>query len=64
MGEVVFLEKVFLKSRQSTKRLRGVELFNLWLLKDLASLGWKVIVPCHRSWTSCLPLRGTAKTAA
>ena len=43
-----FLEKVFLKPRRAP--VRGVELFNLNLLRDLAALAYRVVVPVHATW--------------
>lgn len=45
---VLFLDKVFLKPRK--KNLRGVELFNLSLIRDLARQGIKLLAPIHYSW--------------
>ena len=45
---LLFLDKSFLKPRKTN--LRGVELFNLGLIKDLAGAGIRVDVPAHGSW--------------
>jgi len=45
---LLFLDKVFLKPRKTN--LRGVELFNLGLIRDLAREGIKLAVPIHVSW--------------
>lgn len=45
---LLFLEKVFLRPR--TDPVRGVELFNLNLLRDLVDLCDHVTVPIHTSW--------------
>ena len=48
---LLFLEKVFLRARADVP-LRGVELFNLALLRDLAKLGYRIEMPVVRSWES------------
>jgi glycosyltransferase involved in cell wall biosynthesis len=45
---VLFLDKVFLRPRKQT--LRGVELFNLSLIRDLGREGIKLTIPIHHSW--------------
>ena len=45
---VLFLDKVFLKPRKTN--LRGVELFNLTLIQDLARDGFSLTIPIHYSW--------------
>ena len=45
---ILFLEKVFL--RRAPAALRGVELFNMQLLRDLHALGHRIAVPAHPSW--------------
>lgn len=45
---VLFLDKVFLRPRKRT--LRGVELFNLSLIRDLVREGFQLTVPVHDSW--------------
>lgn len=50
---VLFLDKVFLRDR-SRVPLRGVELFNLNLLRDLVGLGIPVTVVAHPSWNDDL----------
>ncbi|MDD5483438.1 MAG: glycosyltransferase family 4 protein [Kiritimatiellae bacterium] len=45
---LLFLDKVFLKPRKAN--LRGVELFNLNLLKDLVREEFRPTVPVHFSW--------------
>lgn len=45
---VLFLEKVFL--RKAPEVLRGVELFNLALIRDLLRLGHAVEVPADATW--------------
>jgi len=45
---VLFLDKVFLKPRKTN--LRGVELFNLTLIQDLARAGFSLTMPIHYSW--------------
>lgn len=47
---VAFLEKVFLNKRTKTLALRGVELFNLNLIRDLCSLGVHVSLFAEPSW--------------
>ena len=49
-GRRAFLEKVFLGRRRPTDALRGVELFNLRLLRELASLGRPVLLFLDSSW--------------
>jgi len=49
---VLFLDKVFLRPRK--QNLRGVELFNLSLIRDLAREGIKLTVPIHHSWKSAV----------
>lgn len=56
-GHILFLDKVFLQPFSTP--LRGVELFNLLLLKDLKALGARVHVYATKSWAPVLePLRG------
>ena len=45
---ILFLDKVLLRPR--TEPVRGVELFNLNLLRDLAGRGHDITLPVHRSW--------------
>lgn len=45
---LLFLDKVFLKPRKTN--LRGVELFNLGLIQDLARNGFALTIPIHYSW--------------
>ena len=47
---VAFLEKVFLDRRASASSLRGVELFNLRLVRDLCALGIEVVFFAEPSW--------------
>jgi glycosyltransferase involved in cell wall biosynthesis len=49
---ILFLDKVFLKRKRDP--LRGVELFNLNLLRDLLRLGYRVRVVADRSWKDTL----------
>jgi glycosyltransferase involved in cell wall biosynthesis len=51
-ASILFLEKVFLKRREAPAR--GVEIFNLNLVRDMASLGAAVTVPAHASWAEDL----------
>ena len=46
--DILFLEKIFL--RRAPAALRGVELFNIQLLRDLHALGHRIAVPAHPSW--------------
>lgn len=55
---VLFLEKVFLKRRKNGAQLRGVEIFNLNLIREMASLGAKVTVVCEKSWASVISAEG------
>ena len=48
MKKVLFLEKVFLKERKSPK-LRGVELFNFSLIKDLLAQNIEIFSIVHIS---------------
>lgn len=47
-GDVLFVDKVFLS--ECPELIRGVELFNLKLIKDMVELGRRVTVVCHESW--------------
>jgi glycosyltransferase involved in cell wall biosynthesis len=47
---ILFLEKVFTRRRHGP--VRGVELFNFRLIRDLLALGYRVSVPVHRDWQS------------
>lgn len=47
---IAFLEKVFLKPHQAGTPLRGVELFNLQLLRELDGLGYDILFPVESSW--------------
>ena len=49
-GRIAFLEKVFLCRRSKVCALRGVELFNLRLLRELAALGRPVTLFLDISW--------------
>jgi len=48
MKKILFLDKAFLGHR--TKPICGVEIFNLCLIKDLASIGYSVAVLAHHGW--------------
>lgn len=50
--KVAFLEKVFLDRRASGAELRGVELFNLRLVRDLCARGVSVTLFTEPSWRS------------
>jgi len=52
---ILFLEKVFLKPHAGL--VRGVEVFNLNLLRDLARRGFPVTVPVDPSWQSAIGAR-------
>lgn len=45
---VLFLDKVLLGPRP--RNVRGVEIFNLNLIRDLAALGYKLTVPADKTW--------------
>lgn len=45
---ILFLEKVF--TRRPHGPVRGVELFNFRLIRDLLTLGFQVTVPIHTEW--------------
>ena len=51
---LVFFEKVFLKRLRPDAKLRGVELFNLGLVRDLAAAGQRLFIPAHPSWRRVL----------
>ena len=51
---LVFFEKVFLKRLQPDAKLRGVELFNLGLVRDLAAAGQRLFIPVHPTWHKVL----------
>jgi hypothetical protein len=42
------MDKVLLAPRKDP--VRGVELFNINLLRDLAELGYNITLPLHESW--------------
>jgi glycosyltransferase involved in cell wall biosynthesis len=46
---MLFVDKVFLK-RRKPEPLRGVELFNLFLVRDLVNLGYAVTLMAETSW--------------
>lgn len=48
LPSVLFLDKVFLKRKPDP--LRGVELFNLHLLRDLVELGFPITLAAETSW--------------
>ena len=54
MPSVAFLEKVFLGKRDRIASLRGVELFNLRLVRELCGLGTGVTLCAHASWEETL----------
>ena len=47
---IAFLEKVFLKRHPAQAHLRGVELFNLNLARELAENGHTVFIAAEKSW--------------
>lgn len=47
---ICFIDKVFLKRFPVGEPLRGVELFNLLLIKDLVATGYAVTVVALKSW--------------
>lgn len=49
-NEIAFFEKVFLKPVRPNAPLRGVELFNLNLVRDLTDAGHDIFLPLHKSW--------------
>lgn len=57
--ELLFLEKAFL--RPPPAPLRGVELFNLELLKEMLDAGCAITLPAHEKWR---PLLDTISRAA
>ena len=48
MRELLFVEKVFL--RPPSPPLRGVELFNFQLIRELQDLGYSVLLPMVKPW--------------
>ena len=54
LPEIAFFEKVFLKPLRPDAKLRGVELFNLGLVRDLAAAGLPLFIPAHPSWNRIL----------
>ena len=52
MSPILFLEKVFFKHRKSESPLRGVELFNLQLVRELGAEGRDVLFPLEKSWVA------------
>ncbi len=50
MPSVAFLEKVFLDRRASTAALRGVEFFNLRLIRELCALGVRTTLFVEPHW--------------
>ena len=53
MKSLLFIEKVFLKKRGGAI-LRGVEVFNIALLRQLADLGADMFIVIERSWADVL----------
>lgn len=49
-SEIAFLEKNFIKPYDDKDKLRGVEIFNLNLVRDLADLGKSVFLPIDKTW--------------
>ena len=54
LAGIAFFEKVFLKPLRPDAKLRGVELFNLGLVRDLAAAGRPLFIPAHTSWNRIL----------
>ncbi len=52
--EIAFFEKVLLRPLRPDVKLRGVELFNLGLVRDLAAGGHRLFIPAHSSWRALL----------
>jgi glycosyltransferase involved in cell wall biosynthesis len=52
--KVLFIEKVFLRRKKGDLPLRGVELFNLFLARDLVRAGAQVTLPAGRSWAGTI----------
>jgi glycosyltransferase involved in cell wall biosynthesis len=50
---LLFLDKIFLRPRKTN--LRGVELFNLSLVRDLSRNGFALTIPAHHSWQHDFP---------
>jgi len=67
MQNILFLDKVLLGRKPAS--VRGVEIFNLAILKDLGRLGYKVTLPHHPDWTAAglpddierIPVRGAGR---
>lgn len=55
--KVAFIEKVFLKRHPAQARLRGVELFNLHLARELAECGFEVCFAAEKSWRPVVEAR-------
>lgn len=51
-SNILFLDKVLLAPRKDP--VRGVELFNINLLRDLAEIEYKITLPLHNSWITYL----------
>ncbi len=50
--KILFLDKVLLAPLK--KPVRGVELFNINLLRDLSQIGYNITLPLHNSWIEYL----------
>lgn len=65
---ILFFEKVFLKKRKGNRPLRGVEIFNLNLIRELLAEKKDVTVACEKSWVpvirSVMPAQNPAFVTA
>lgn len=52
LKNILFLDKVLLAPRKDP--VRGVELFNINLLRDLAAIDYNITLPLHDSWITYL----------
>ena len=59
-GSVLVLEKTFVRPFSGV--VRGVESFNLRLVRDMAAAGWRVCAPADGTWAG--PLGEAARAAA
>lgn len=53
---VLLLDKVLLSPHPGVAR--GVEVFNMFLIKELVMRGYAVTVPCHREWVETIHAAG------
>ncbi len=53
-NDIAFLEKVFLRPLHQDAKLRGVELFNLGLVRDLSASGRRLFITAHPTWRATI----------